>query len=81
MAQAEDWEGVKMLEMGEGMVARLRCRMEKVMGVQDHEVWVGRVEEVEAGKGEALVYVDRMFKGVGGEVLPERGVRGLGVEE
>lgn len=76
---------VKVLGREDGVMRRIWCTKERVVEVGDHEIWVGRVEEVEEvgawgeeGKGGewALVYGNRKFRSVGGEVRPEKGVMG-----
>ena len=55
-----------------GFLTLLHCRSEQVIDAGDHIVMIGRVEEVELGLGEPLVYFDRSF----GSVRPAASSRG-----
>jgi flavin reductase (DIM6/NTAB) family NADH-FMN oxidoreductase RutF len=79
---AEKWaeeDGVPMLGAADAVVSRLRCRAEKVMLVEDHEIWVGKVVGVEDFAGKrvegrvGLGYADRVFRGVGTRIWPDFG--------
>jgi hypothetical protein len=79
---AEKWaeeDGVPMLGAADAVVSRLRCRAEKVMLVEDHEIWVGKVVGVEDFAGKrveervGLGYADRVFRGVGQRIWPNFG--------
>lgn len=80
----------RVIGRADGVVDRLWCEKVRVVQVEDHEIWVARVTEVErvaddggdggAGPGLGLMYVDRRFHDVGGEVVPEHGRLGEEVE-
>jgi len=76
--RVDDSTGVPELGGEDGVVARWRCRKYRVVQVEDHEIWVGRVVSVEvlAEGGLALGYADRRFRGMGKVVVPEFGKEG-----
>jgi len=61
------------------VMARWGCEKYQVYEVEDHEIWVGRVKEVEVlvAGGEVdedehgLMYVNRRFRTVGREMVAE----------
>lgn len=75
--------GVPLLGAEDGVLARLACTQHKVVQVQDHEVWVGRVVTIEDLAGGAaggpeeeegepgLMYQNRRFRRVGTELVAE----------
>lgn len=74
--------GVPLLGAEDGVLARLACTQHRVVQVQDHEVWVGRVVAIEdlaggaAGGAEeegepGLMYQNRRFRRVGAELVAE----------
>ncbi|KAI5795724.1 flavin reductase like domain-containing protein [Geopyxis carbonaria] len=79
--RVRDERGVPVLGVQEGVLTRLVCETETVVTVADHEIWVGRVVRVEGvgAGGEVqegvygLMYANRRFRKVGGEVRAEFG--------
>ena len=70
--------GVPRLGRAEGVLVRWRCEQHAVVAVEDHEVWVGRVLEVEdlrePGDRDGdigLMYANRRFRNVGDEIVAE----------
>jgi len=66
--------GAPILGPGDGVISRWRCERYKVVEVEDHEIWVGRVvgiEDLTGGKGEGLMYQNQRFRQVGSEVVVE----------
>ncbi|KAF8522070.1 flavin reductase like domain-containing protein [Trichophaea hybrida] len=66
--------GVPMLGLEDGVISRWRCERYQVVEVEDHEIWVGRVVQIDdltGGKSEGLMYQNRRFRRVGDEVVAE----------
>ncbi|KAF8242610.1 hypothetical protein K440DRAFT_616702 [Wilcoxina mikolae CBS 423.85] len=66
--------GVPMLGLEDGVISRWRCERYQVVEVEDHEIWVGRVVQIDdltGGKGEGLMYQNRRFRRVGDVVVAE----------
>ncbi|CAI4212919.1 unnamed protein product [Parascedosporium putredinis] len=58
---------------GEGVRTVLRCKVEKLMSVRDHEIVAGEVVEVVGGgEFEALAYAQRQYRPVGPPIQKHR---------
>ncbi|PKS11035.1 hypothetical protein jhhlp_002795 [Lomentospora prolificans] len=58
---------------GEGVRTVLSCKVEKLLGVRDHEIVVGEVEQVlGGGEFEALAYAQRQYRPVGPPIQRHR---------